>query len=96
MKGQNKTNQIIDWRLWYKEMDKKVMLSVKFPSGKEFTLPIEECSITPQEKLTGTLLCREQNIYQNIESAVEYGDKYVIIKYPASEKSYIMKSADIE
>ncbi|MCT1904977.1 AAA domain-containing protein [Oceanobacillus sojae] len=96
MKGQNKTNQIIDWRLWYKEMDKKVMLSVKFPSGKEFTLPMEECSITPQEKLTGTLLCRVQNIYQNIESAVEYGDKYVIIKYPTSEKPYIMKSADIE
>jgi hypothetical protein len=50
MNGQNKTNQITDWRLWSKE--NQLMVTVDFPSGKSFTKPLDFCKITPQKRNT--------------------------------------------
>lgn len=89
MNGQDKTNQITDWRLWSKE--NKVMVTVDFPSGKSFTKPLEACEIKPKNEIKSGLLSSEKGIYRLIENAVEYGDKYVVVNYPNDPKNYVMK-----
>lgn len=93
MNGQNKTNQITDWRLWSKE--NQLMVTVDFPSGKSFTKPLDFCKITPQKEIQAGLLYREENIYQQIDKATEYGNKYVVVNYPNDQKKYIMRSENV-
>lgn len=93
MNGQNKTNQITDWRLWSKE--NQLMVTVDFPSGKSFTKPLDFCKITPQKEIQAGLLSREENVYQQIDKATEYGNKYVVVNYPNDEKKYVMKSENV-
>lgn len=94
MGGQDKTNQIIDWKLWNKE--NKLMVTVAFPSGKSYTKPLDSCEIMPKKDMKSGLLSREKDIYQLIDSATEYGNKYVVIKYPNDQKKYIMKSENVK
>lgn len=93
MNGQDKTNQITDWRLWNKE--DKLMVTVDFPSGKSFTKPLDYCEITPQKETRSGLLSREKDIYQLIDKATEYGGKYVVVNYPNDQKKYVMKSENV-
>ncbi|EMF0139437.1 hypothetical protein OSF82_002276, partial [Enterococcus hirae] len=60
MNGQDKTNQIIDWKLW--EKDNKLMVTVYFPSGKSFWKPLDLCKITPQKEIHAGLLSKEENV----------------------------------
>lgn len=93
MNGQNKTNQITDWKLWTKE--NQLMVTVVFPSGKSFTKPLDFCKITPQKEIEAGLLSREENVYQQIDKAIEYGDKYVVVNYPKDQKKYVMKLENV-
>jgi len=94
MNKQNKTNQITDWKLWCKD-ETELMLTVFFLSGKKFTLPFDQCEITPQNKLMGNLFSIEKNIYQTIETATEYGDRYTVVKFPNDKKMCVYESKDI-
>ena len=89
MNGQDKTNQITDWRLWNK--GNKLMVTVDFPSGKSFTKPLDTCKITPIKEIQSGLLSREKDVYQTIDHATTYGGKYVVVNYPNDQKKYIMK-----
>lgn len=51
MNNQNKTNQIIDWRICNKYENNKLMLTVDFSSGKKWTMPLIECPIEPYREL---------------------------------------------
>jgi len=93
MNGQDKTNQITDWRLWSKE--NQMMVTVGFPSGKLFTKPLVFCKITPQKEIQAGLLSREENVYQQIDKSTEYGNKYVVVNYPNDQKKYVMKSGNV-
>ncbi|EOS8001294.1 DUF2726 domain-containing protein [Enterococcus hirae] len=93
MNGQDKTNQIIDWKLW--EKDNKLMVTVYFPSGKSFWKPLDLCKITPQKEIHAGLLSKEENVYQQIDKATEYGNKYVVVNYPNDQKKYVMKSEKV-
>lgn len=48
MNGQDKTNQIEDWKLWDKE--NTLMVTADFPSGKTFTQPLDFCEIKPKKR----------------------------------------------
>lgn len=93
MNGQNKTNQITDWRLWSKE--NQLMVTVDFPSGKSFTKPLDFCKITPQKEIQAGLLSREKNVYQQIDKGTEYGNKYIVVNYPNDKNKYVMKSENV-
>ncbi len=93
MNGQDKTNQIIDWKLW--EKDNKLMVTVYFPSGKSFWKPLDLCKITPQKEIHAGLLSKEENVYQQIDKATEYGNKYIVVNYPNDQKKYVMKSEKV-
>ncbi|WP_311907138.1 AAA domain-containing protein [Carnobacterium divergens] len=93
MNGQDKTNQITDWKLWNKE--NKLMVTVEFPSGKSFTQPLDLCKITPQKEIKSGLLSKKKDIYQLIDCATEYGNKYIVVNYPNDPKKYIMKSENV-
>ncbi|WP_237580406.1 AAA domain-containing protein [Candidatus Enterococcus leclercqii] len=93
MNGQDKTNQITDWRLWSKE--NQLMVTVDFPSGKSFTKPLDFCRIMPQQEIRAGLLSREGNVYQQIDKAIEYGGKYIVVNYQSDQKKYVMKSENV-
>ncbi|MBO1307084.1 AAA family ATPase [Enterococcus sp. 669A] len=95
MQGQDKTKQITDWRIKYDDPKKTLKLIVKFPSGKCFCSPMSECTVKPRKDYTGKLLLCEKNHCSEIERATEYGNKFIVVKYPRSEKLYVMKSADV-
>ncbi|MEG0293766.1 AAA domain-containing protein [Enterococcus sp.] len=91
--GQEKTNQITDWKIWSKE--NQLMVTIYFPSGKSFTKPFDFCKIAPKKETKAGLLSREDNVYQQIDKAVEYGGKYVVVNYSNDQKKYVMKSENI-
>lgn len=95
MNNQNKTNQITDWRIWNKNESNRLMLTVDFPSGKKWTMPLTECQIEPYRELGADFLLCENNYSSEIEQAVEYGDKFIVVKYPKNEKLYVMKSENV-
>lgn len=95
MNGQNKTNQMKDWRIWYKETTNTLMLTIYFPSGKNWSRPMEECRIEPYRELNSEFLLCKDNYHSEIEYAVEYGNKYVVVKYPSSKKRYVMESGNV-
>lgn len=91
--GQDKTNQINDWTLWCKA--NKLMVTLKFPSGKTFTKPLDACVITPQKKIKAGLLSKERDSYQLIDNATEYGGKYIVVNYANNTTKYVMKSKNV-
>lgn len=90
---QDKTNQITDWNLWIKE--NQLMVTIKFPSGKSFTKPLDCCKINPRRETKFGLLSREEGVYQLIDSAIEYGEKYVVVTYPSDSKKYVMNLKNV-
>lgn len=89
MDGQDKTNQIEDWSLWSKRNE--LMVTATFPSGKTYTKPLSLCEIAPRRETKSGLLSKEKVVYQLIDKATEYGNKYVVVNYPNDKKNYIMK-----
>jgi len=95
MNGQNKTNQMKDWRTWYKEETQTLMLTIYFPSGKSWSQPMKECQIEPCQEFNSNFLLSKDNYHSEIDYAVEYGNKFVVVKYPSSEKRYVMESKNV-
>ncbi|MGM0303238.1 hypothetical protein IGI66_002903 [Enterococcus sp. AZ048] len=95
MNGQNRTNQMSDWRIWCKEETQTLMLTIYFPSGKSWSQPMKECQIEPCQEFNSNFLLSKDNYHSEIEYAVEYGNKFVVVKYPSSEKRYVMESKNV-
>lgn len=95
MNGQNRTNQMSDWRIWYKEETQTLMLTIYFPSGKSWSQPMKECQIDPCQEFNSNFLLSKDNYHSEIDYAVEYGNKFVVVKYPSSEKRYVMESKNV-
>lgn len=95
MNGQNKTNQMNDWRIWYKEATHTLMLTIYFPSGKSWSRPMKECQIEPCQEFNSNFLLCKDNYHSEIDYAVEYGNKFVVVKYPSSKKQYVMESKNV-
>ena len=95
MNGQNKTNQMIDWRIWYKEETNTLMLTVYFPKGSNWSRPMKECRIEPCRELNSEFLLCKDNYHSEIDYAVEYGNKFVVVRYPSSKKQYVMESKNV-
>lgn len=94
MDKQDKTNQITDWRIWCKG-NNTLMLTVYFPSKNNWTLPLEKCRIEPCKEISGDSLLYAKNFCSEIEEAIEYGEKFVVVKYPSSDKRYVIKSENV-
>ncbi|EKF36821.1 AAA domain-containing protein [Bacillus xiamenensis] len=93
MDGQDKSDQIKDWKICTEKDSDRLMLRVEFPSGKFFYKPLDQCVIEPTIDCKGNLLHnKKKNTFSNIEKAIHYGNKYIVLKYPESEKPYIMES----
>ena len=72
-------------------------LTVVYNSGKEFSKSLSEWTVFPINELRGDLLFdKEKRTVQRIDSAVEYGEKYIFIKYQKSDKQYLMKKHRFE
>ncbi|PRS60195.1 AAA domain-containing protein [Bacillus pumilus] len=97
MNGQDKSDQIKDWKICTENNSDKLILRVEFPSGKFFKRPLDQCVIEPTLECKGNLLHnKKKDIFSVIEKATSYGDKYIVIKYPESDKPYIMESKDAQ
>lgn len=84
-----------DWSLWIKK-DETIMLTVTYPSGKKFSRPYEEWIIEPTIKRKEDLIFnKKKNTCSKIDSAVEVGEKYLLITYPESKKVYVLKCDQI-
>ncbi|WP_368774913.1 AAA domain-containing protein [Bacillus aerius] len=97
MDGQDKTDQIKDWKICTEKDSDRLMLRVEFPSGKFFFKPLDQCVIEPTIDCKGNLLHnKNKNTFSYIEKAIHYGNKYIVVKYPESEKPYIMESDNVQ
>ena len=97
MDGQDKSDQIKDWKICTEKDSDKLMLKVEFPSGKFFYKPLDQCVIEPTIDCKGNLLHnKKKNTFSIIEKAIHYGNKYIVVKYPESEKLYIMESVNAQ
>jgi len=73
------------------------MVTITYPSNKKFTAAFERYKIYPYRKIKGSLLIfKGQKVVQTIEEAIEYGERYTVIKYPSSDTLYSVKSENIE
>jgi RecA/RadA recombinase len=90
--GVDKTSQISDWTIRWDERQKQLMLTCHFPSGKLYLRPLNVCTIEPTEAVESSLLTKKgSSVFHGIESAVVYGQKYIVVKYASGEKLYPMK-----
>lgn len=97
MNGENKTDQISDWSLYYDNQNQELKLTCHFPSGKKYTQPLSQCKVTPVEQIKGNLLIvNDKPKIDLIEKAESYGQKYTVVYYPNNTKPYIMLSDNIQ
>lgn len=97
VKGQDKTRQISDWKVWCRSQDSELMLTCYFPSGKQFSAPLNECEIAPTETVQGKLLGKKGGVVASeIDRAVLYGGKYAAVYYPGRPAPYVMRAEDLE
>ena len=95
--GKETKGQIINWTIKYNPLKKGLFLILTYQSGKTFSAEIGRCDIMPTNRLEGNLLIvKGKRIVQRIDEAIEYGGKYVVVKYPENETLYVMKSKNIE
>lgn len=95
--GKERTEQIVDWRLWNKKETKQLMMTLVYRSGKTYTADYNRCKVKPTKKVNGNLLTKlNTNNVSCIDFAIEVGTKYTIIKYPKSEVLYAMKNDKIK
>lgn len=96
VKGQDKTRQISDWKVWCRPQDGELMLTCHFPSGKQYSSPLSECEIVPTETVQGKLLGKKGGVVSNeIDRAVLYGGKYAAVYYPGRAAPYVMKAENL-
>lgn len=94
MDGQDKTKQISDWKI--SQSGESLWLTCSFPSGKEFKLPLSKCKIAPTEEMHNKLLTRKDSYrVEQVDHAVVYGNKYVVLQYSGKSKRYLMKYDDV-
>lgn len=95
--GEDRTAQLKDWSLKYNKSKHQLELKGVFHSGKEYSWPLDDCRIEPTEYISGTLLRKKGTTkFQNIESAIKVGDKYVLYTYPGNSYRYLMKADNAE
>lgn len=95
--GEDKTQQISDWRIWYNNQKNELMLSCIFLSGKEFYQPLTNCKVEPTNDVNGCLLVKKgQSVIKTIEKAQTYGGKFTIVYFPNNDKPYVMKTHELD
>lgn len=83
-----------DWSISYNEDDLRVRVT-DF-RGLRVEYPYSECRIEPTKERDECLIFnRKKNSYEKVEKAIELGEKYILIKYPAREKIYRMKYENV-
>lgn len=93
MNGEDKTRQMQDWEIWWSTQKNALMLKCLFPSGKSFSSPLSDCMVVPTDVVQENLLSRQgSNVFTAIDSAVNYGGKYVVVRYPGNARPYLMKA----
>ena len=94
--GQDKTQQIQDWKIFFSSK-KGLLLRCCFPSGKNYTRPLDECEVVPTEVKENALLVKKGGCtFANVDRVVIYGQKYAVVQYPSSDTGYLMNMADIQ
>lgn len=95
VQGQDRTQQVKDWSIWWNDEHSIPMLKIRFHSNKSFTCPLGECRITPTRELSDVMqIKRGRAVASAIDRAVIYGEKYALIRYRESDKFYIQKLDD--
>ena len=85
-----------DFKLWFSDQKDELMLTIIFLSGKKYTRPFHEWNVIPTIKLEGNLLYHKTNKMVNIiDEAYEVGEKYILAKYPNSDKQYVLYANDV-
>ena len=99
----SKQKNFSDWKIWKK--GNQLMVSIIYPSCKEYYRPYNEWMIEPtvirKEKL---LFDKKQQILKRVESVAEVGEKYYVFTYPSKDEvdyierdnAEIMECSDIE
>ena len=76
--------------------NEELFVTVVYASGKKYNRPYEEWTIEPSKiKDCGLLYQIKTKTVHKIERAIEVGDKYFLIKYPNSDKEYIMLQNEV-
>ena len=85
-----------DFKLWFSDQKDELMLTIIFLSGKKYTRPFHEWNVIPTIKFEGNLLYHKTNKMVNIiDEAYEVGEKYILAKYPNSDKQYVLYANDV-
>jgi len=90
--GEYRTRQISDWEIRWNEQDAALMLACHFHSGKSFSWLLSDCGITPTRELDNVLLVKKGSaVASAADTAVIYGEKYAVVRYPGNSKPYVWK-----
>ncbi|RAP56165.1 helicase [Oleiagrimonas sp. MCCC 1A03011] len=95
--GEDKTQQISDWKIWWCDKRKVLMLTCFFPSKKRFIRPVSDCDVIPLRELGKSFLRKKgSRIVQEIEKAVIYDERYAAVQYREGSKWYVHKLRNID
>lgn len=96
LRGEDRTAQIHDWKIYWSDKHQAWFLTCYFHSTKSFSLPLAECRISPTRELGGALLNKGKGgAAKRVEQATLYGNKYVIVSYAGNRKGYLHRLDDV-
>lgn len=94
--GEDKTAKISDWSIYWSDKYEALQLTCHYPSKKTYTRPLSDCRVSPTRELGEMMLTKSGSvIVKPIAKATIYGERYVVLHYPANDKPYVYKMDDI-
>lgn len=94
--GEDKTAEISDWLIFWRDKDKTLQLTCRYPSKKSYTHPLNDCRVSPTRELGEMLLTEPGSvIVKPIAKATIYGERYAVVHYPKAAKPYVYKMDNI-
>ncbi|WMN20357.1 AAA domain-containing protein [Pseudomonas piscis] len=94
--GEDKTAKISDWTIRWSNKYEALELTCHFPSSKKYTRPLSDCRVSPTRELNNVLLTKPgSSIVTPIVKATIYGERYVVVHYPGTDRPYVHKMDDI-
>ncbi|NVZ25974.1 DUF2726 domain-containing protein [Pseudomonas gingeri] len=96
MDGEDQTGKFRDWKIRPGDQGGELILTCDLHTGEKRSLPLSNCRVLPTRAIQGKLLMqKKQAEFNPVDSVHIYGEKYAVVKYPGSQKSYVNKLHDV-
>jgi len=97
-KNIDRTKQIKDWSIFFDRSRNRLAVKMRYLSDKSFSDGLDNFEITPAREIKPSkteLLLLKNEPKDNVESAIVYGEKFVVVTFMKSSQTYLYKLDEV-